>query len=351
MNRRSRPDDSPYKARARRTSSHRNWGRIAGASSETANSLQTVGRGTRTAGLNFEQRANFLRLVRTSTRHAFHDQRYRIGSGINPTGVEMIRTVGSDLATFKALEFKRGLNILMADKSPGATDRQSRNGAGKTSFVELVHFLCGAEAKANGIFRNDALISSTFDMSVDLAGQAVTVYRGGTKPSRLDLLADSSKWPVHPELDEDTGLLRTSNEDWKSILGSIWFGLPVDVEAEEAGRYQPSFRSLFSYFARRQESGGFLRPVQHAEKQQPWDQQVSLSYLLGLDWTISQKFHELKAQERVAKDLGRAARAGDLGRYFGRAADLRTRLTVSEARGARLRDQLSTFRVVPEYSS
>ena len=76
----------------------------------------------------------------------------------------MIRRFGSDLASFKTLIFKPGLNILLADKSEGANDRQSRNGAGKTSFVELVHFLFGADARKESIFRSDALMEWTFDV-------------------------------------------------------------------------------------------------------------------------------------------------------------------------------------------
>ena len=75
----------------------------------------------------------------------------------------------------------------------------------------------------------------------------------------------------------------------------------------------------------------------------------TICYLLDLDWTVPARFQDLRGQERVLKELRRAARAGDLGRYFGRAADLRTNLTVSEAQGSRLRDRLGDFRVVPEY--
>jgi len=57
----------------------------------------------------------------------------------------------------------------------------------------------------------------------------------------------------------------------------------------------------------------------------------------------------LRAQEKVAQELRKAARSGDLGRFFGKAADLRTRLTIAEARAQRLREQLDNFEVVPEY--
>jgi uncharacterized protein YydD (DUF2326 family) len=89
--------------------------------------------------------------------------------------------------------------------------------------------------------------------------------------------------------------------------------------------------------------------MQHSVMQQPWDQQVSICYLLGLDWTIPGKYQELRGREKIAQDLRRAAQAGDLGRFFGRAADFRTRLTVAEARLTRLRGRLDNFNVVPEY--
>ena len=59
----------------------------------------------------------------------------------------MIYNVTSDLASFKSLKLRSGLNVLLADKSVGATDRQSRNGAGKTSLIELIHFVLGANAE------------------------------------------------------------------------------------------------------------------------------------------------------------------------------------------------------------
>ena len=260
----------------------------------------------------------------------------------------MIRRFGSDLASFKTLIFKPGLNILLADKSEGANDRQSRNGAGKTSFVELVHFLFGADARKESIFRSDALMEWTFDVAVDVAGEAISAARSGAKPSRLLINGPVETWPIPPRFDAAAGLYELSNESWKANLGKFWFDLPLSA-GDEAERFQPSFRSLFSYFARRQLSGGFQQPMQHSAMQQAWDQQVSICYLLGLDWTIPGKFQELRGQEKVAQELRKAARSGDLGRYFGKAADLRTRLTIAEARSVRLRQQLASFEVVPEY--
>ncbi len=260
----------------------------------------------------------------------------------------MIRRIGSDLVSFKTLTFRPGLNILLADKSEGASDRQSRNGAGKTSFVELVHFLFGADTDKTSIFRSDALTGYVFDVSIDIGGIKLTAARSGAKPSRIYLNSPVEHWPHPSTIEPRSGQIGLSNEDWKANLGAFWFGLS-DTASDDRERFRPSFRSMFSYFARRQQSGAFQAPAQHAVRQQPWDQQVSISYLLGLDWTIASQFQDLRGREKVAKDLRTAARSGDLGRYFSKAADLRTRLAIAEDRADRLRRDLEKFEVVPAY--
>ena len=85
----------------------------------------------------------------------------------------MIHSITSDLDSFKSLTFELGLNIILAEKSVDASDRQSRNGAGKTSFVELIHFMFGGSAKPDSIFRTDELVASTFEMQTDIGGHVI----------------------------------------------------------------------------------------------------------------------------------------------------------------------------------
>lgn len=261
----------------------------------------------------------------------------------------MIHTITSDLDGFKALTFAPGLNILLAEKSADATDRQSRNGAGKTSFVELIHFMFGGNAKPDSIFRTDELVASTFEMQIDVGGHVISAARSGAKPSRIRIQGETSHWPIEPTLEVKTGDLILSNDHWKSDLGALMFGLPVDPDAQS--RFGATFRSLFSYFARRQNSGGFVQPTQQSGQQQNWDQQVAVSYLLGLDSGISQEFQETRAQEKAMTELRKAAKQGNLGKFYGNAADFRTRLAIAETKARQLQQQLATFNVVPEYAA
>ena len=260
----------------------------------------------------------------------------------------MIHSITSTLEGFKSLYFRPGLNVLVAEKSEDASDRQSRNGAGKTSFVELVHFLFGANAKPDSIFRSDALVRASFEAEIDLGGSVVTIARSGSKPNSIRLQGETELWPTAPTVDDKTGDLVLSNEQWKSNLGALFFGLPSDSDGQT--RFAPTFRSLFSYFARRQGGGAFVKPTQQSGHQQRWDQQVAVSYLLGLDAGIAQDFQETRAQERAMAELRKAAKQGDLGQFYGNAADFRTRLAVAQTKARKLQDQLATFSVVPEYA-
>jgi uncharacterized protein YydD (DUF2326 family) len=261
----------------------------------------------------------------------------------------MIHSITSDLDSFKSLTFGQGLNIVLAEKGAEATDRQTRNGAGKSSFVELVHFIFGSNADKKSIFRSDTLTPHTFEIQADIGGHVMTAARSGSKPSRIRIQGETDHWPIKPDLDEKTGDLVLSQANWKLVLGSLFFTLPTNEDAK--ARFGPTFRSLFSYFVRRQGSGAFVQPTQQSGQQQNWDQQVAISYLLGLDASISQQFQETRDQEKAMKELRKAAKQGSLGDFYGSSAQFRTRLTVAQGKAERLRQLIATFNVVPEYTA
>ena len=88
----------------------------------------------------------------------------------------MIQYIYSSLSSFKSLELKPGLNVLIAKKEAGASDKQTRNRAGKTSLIEIVHFLTGSEAGKDSLFRSEALVNASFGMEFDLGGRRESPY-------------------------------------------------------------------------------------------------------------------------------------------------------------------------------
>lgn len=249
----------------------------------------------------------------------------------------MIQKIFSSLASFKALEFKSGLNVLVAQKEVGATDKQTRNRAGKTSLVETVHFLTGSNADKGSLFRSTALEEESFGMTFDLGGQSVTTERSGKQKAKINVEgADFLKGKTH-----------LSNSEWVELLGEKMFGLHAVPERD--GR-TPTFRSLFAYFVRRQLSGAFTTPEKQATMQQAGDYQVALLFLLGLDWKIASDWQKVRDREKTLAELKKAAGAGAFGSIIGKASDLRTQVTVAEAALREMQAHLADFRVLPEYA-
>lgn len=261
---------------------------------------------------------------------------------------EMIYKIYSSLPTFKSIELNPGLNLLIAEKSPGASDLQTRNRAGKTSLVEIIHLLSGANI--DSLFKVEELSEQSFGMEFDLQESKVTVERSAGKVVLKQIMGDTPSWSFLPPSDL-LGERILTNSHWKSILGSQMFDLPpTSIEVDkDVMKFGPTLRSLFGYFVRRQSSGGFYSPFQIHTQQQRYSWQVSISYLLGLDWTIPQKFEFIRDRERSLRELKKAASEGTFGDTIGTTAELRTLLAVAENKYETLKQRVSDFQVLPQY--
>lgn len=248
----------------------------------------------------------------------------------------MIHRLYSTLPAFKTLKFHPGLNVLIAKKEQGASNKQTRNRAGKTSLIEIVHFLTGADVGTDSLFLTEALDDMAFGMEFDLGSAKTSVTRKGNDKSKVHVSGG----------DFLSGKANLSNTEWVEMLGEQMFGL--DKIQVEGGRY-PTFRSLFPYFVRRQLSGAFTTPEKQAMDQQVGDYQVALMYLLGLDWKIASDWQQVRDRERTLGELKKAAGSGAFGSIIGKAANLRTELTIAEAKLGELNAQVKAFQVLAQY--
>ena len=174
----------------------------------------------------------------------------------------MIERISSTLSTFKTLVFHKGLNILLADRTPTSTDRQTRNSAGKSSLIEIIHFLTGGNMSKGSIFSEPPLREHSFTMVFNpgVNQSLVTVERYGNEPSKIWLQGDYSEWIIKPSMQDLHQRFGLSNEDWKRILGHLMFGLlPKDDLLK--------FRTIFPYFIRRQQDGAFLDFTKHHQSE------------------------------------------------------------------------------------
>ena len=241
----------------------------------------------------------------------------------------MIHRIYSSLQTFKTLELKSGLNVLLAEKTAGGGSGLTRNRAGKSSMVETIHFLTGGSVSEKSPYSSRELAGATFGMEFDLGGKRVSVERQVKKGAKFKV----------------DGIV-TTGEEWRQRLGTAFFGLENDNDEGGGG---PSFRSMFAYFVRRQARNAFTEPFKQAVMQSTGDYQLAVSYLLGLDWQIACDWQTVRAREKTLEELKKAAGAGAFGSIIGTAAELRTQHTIADARLKRLKEGLAAFHVLPEY--
>src|SRR4051812_12364068 len=162
----------------------------------------------------------------------------------------MIHRITSSAETFKTVEFTPGLNTILAERTATSRATDSRNGAGKSLLVEIIHFCLGADFRGSAL-DVEPLAGWTFSLEMDLADQRRTVTRSTGTPGRCEVAGDATRWPIKPRQD-DAGHFYFSLEEWRDILGELLFAAPRKAAGE---KYYPTFRSLFSYFARRGRTG------------------------------------------------------------------------------------------------
>lgn len=178
--------------------------------------------------------------------------------------------------------------------------------------------------------------------------------RGSMASSRNRIIlerADTTNWPKQPEIEEDLFRKVIKNTHSQAVLGRAFFGIDDESgpeEAEGSGR-RPSFRSLFSYFVRRENSGGMRDPLNNTSVQQIGDAQIALAFLIGFDWTIAQQWETVRQKEKRIRELKRIVGQGVLMDVLDTAASLRSRLVVADEKLKRIVGNLSSFRVHEQY--
>jgi uncharacterized protein YydD (DUF2326 family) len=256
----------------------------------------------------------------------------------------MIKEISSNNPKFKNIKFEQGFNVILADRSNTSSNKDSRNGLGKSSLVNVIHFLLGSNPGKDKGLRRPMLSKWTYSMVIVLDDKEYVVERSPEKFSEVYLAGDFSDWLIQPKIDKTGKRFFLKNSEWSSLLGNKMFGLPIDQNE----KYYPSFRGLISFFIR-EGSDAYNDPFQHLAKQLEWDKQVQNAYLLKLNYEYPILLQDLKDKEEALNQLKKASEQGLLGEFVGTIGDLeaeRVRLTDSVSK---LNLSLKDFKVHPEY--
>lgn len=227
--------------------------------------------------------------------------------------------LGSSDERFKKLTFHDGMNILLADKTIESTLGNSRNGAGKTSFVNLFRFLMGGR-------RGEALDSTLIR---DHRYWAKILLDDASGPIKVERALSQTKLTV--------GGVEYSVEAWRNRLSDL-FSLPAHT------RY-PTVGQLVSQIARTY----FGDPLKVFPSESNWQSGMRTGYFLGFSPEILAKAGEVEALEKNRRALRKAFEDGALGGQHTSEAELRAQLAKLRGKRDRMAEDIAQFTVDEQY--
>ncbi|MBD2295602.1 DUF2326 domain-containing protein [Anabaena sphaerica FACHB-251] len=259
----------------------------------------------------------------------------------------MIHAVRCNQPSFKTVNFRPGLNVVLADRTAESGIRDSRNGLGKSTLIEIIHFCLGGNIeKARGL-GSRTLRGWAFSLEITLANKIVIVTRNTDDKSEVVIEGDTTNWPIQPKEEEGRKVL--SIDEWKVVLGNLTFGLPID---DENKKYTPTFRSLISYFIRPNRDA-FSQPFEYFPKQPGWNTQINNAFLLGLNWEYLRELQLLKDRQKLITDIKKLKKDTEPGvsiSVFGSLGELEALKVQVEEQLRERKEALNTFKVEPQYN-
>ncbi|MER8929793.1 DUF2326 domain-containing protein [Mesorhizobium sp. M0700] len=256
----------------------------------------------------------------------------------------MIRSVRANKKGFHTAAFKTGVNLVLADRSSAAGDKDTTNALGKSTLIEIIDFCLASNPSPGKGLRIEALQGWAFTVELTIGGNDVAVTRSPDAPGFFAVEGSTVGWPVQPTPNKE-GTPGLDTKKWRAVLAWALFG--ISELASESG-YKPSARSLLSYFVRNQ-AVAYNTPFKHFDNQRTWDIQVHNAFLLGLNWEKAATWQQLKDQKNALDALKQAIKTGAVDGELASLGELeaeRLRLTTQLERE---REALSTFRVLPQY--
>ena len=258
----------------------------------------------------------------------------------------MIHRITANKSSFHTVEFTPGLNVVLADRTETSTQKDTRNGLGKSTLIDIIDFCLGSNVSTGQGLSIEPLQDWEFTLEITLAGNHVKVTRAIKSPNWLNIEGSTLGWVEQPDSVDLFGGSRFKLDRWRALLGWALFGLRSSYDT----KHKPSFRSLISYLIRRG-TAAYIDPFSHTRHQATWDRQLHIAFLLGLNWENASKWQELKDQEKGIKAIDEAIKSGAMEGARGSVGELEAECVQLESQLKRESDALEGFKVHPQYET
>ncbi|WEV46244.1 DUF2326 domain-containing protein [Bifidobacterium sp. ESL0690] len=237
-----------------------------------------------------------------------------------------LEKLGADDSRFKTLDFHEGMNLIVADRDAESTDEDSRNGAGKTSFVRILRYLLGGK-----ISKTDALATSALK---DFVFKGFFDFPGSKRAESYVV-----ERPLHPQTRLKINHVDRKIDEWRGLLCEVYGLTP--------GIVRPSLGQLVEQTVRLE----FDDAVKVNSWDSKWEDGARIGYFFGFSPKVLSAAGEISAIKKNQRQIKKAVKDGALPGVSLNAAEIRPSLVAAKAERDNLANQLREFTVDEEYAN
>lgn len=259
----------------------------------------------------------------------------------------MLKRLTANQDCFKPIKFdENSLNLIIATKNDKSAPTASRNGLGKSTFVNVVAFCLGLDVDTKNDLPLDELKEWEWSLTFTNGKKDFTVTRGASKPEVVSVKGDLTGCPIIGTSEAILGEgVSTSYkvEDWEKVLRWIFFGLSPASGGADGGDAAPDYQSLMSRFVRQD----FDDPIRVNPSDKITTSEMAITYLLGLDWQFLAGAKEVRKMKNEADALMSVARS-EIAQYNKDRASLKAECDRIEQEIVDAEKALADFNTVPQ---
>ena len=219
----------------------------------------------------------------------------------------MLKRLYANKTSFREITFSpNSLNIILAERHKNTAATASRNGLGKSTFVNIICVCLGMNVDTNNDLPLSELPGWKWTLEIEIRGKTYSITRGTDQPEMIYVRGDLAECPVSGVPDKDGHGTWYEEKAWRNVLCWYFFDLsPQDALGRHDTAKPPEYQHLMSHFVRRQ----FDDPVRVKWSDSRVNSELAITYLLGLDWQYLAQAKELRSKDRAAEERINAAKA------------------------------------------
>jgi uncharacterized protein YydD (DUF2326 family) len=248
----------------------------------------------------------------------------------------MIYSVKANKKGFKLVNFKKGINLILSERTSESSQKDSRNGSGKSLLIEIIDFCLGANFNKKSKLSHDTLKDWIFTLELGLLDMKIAVTRSIKDHNHIDwqILGKDKKYNLPLENP-------STIDSWRLFLGEVFFS----IKSSESNL---SYRTLMSFLIRKG-LDAYTEPFSTFKQSNELVKQITNAYFLGLPYEYAFEWQKIEDEKKTLDILKSNNNTGAFKRFIGNRGELEAEIRDKERLIEYTEKQLKSFRVHGQY--